>query len=149
MNLLSLGESHTHVVKFGTDIHSPFKPGKLGSCTKIVGAFVFTLDIERRRHAYEHPVEIELTRIALCRRHHAFGLKCEAAGIEQRRYVPVVAECLGGAVDGRPRAVEYSGLIAPSVAYHAVNLDSEIKSRTDLRSYRVQRMWHYDRCSER
>ena len=62
--------------------------------------------------------------------------------------MPVVAECLGSHIDGTSRTIEYTYFIAELLFYKTVDLDTEVKSGSDIGSNSIQRMREDDRSCE-
>ena len=125
-------------IGLGCQVKPVVQPGKLCSYSGIVGAFVLAFHIERSRKAEEQLLFVESVGIALRGGHHPLWHVGESPGIEQRRDMPIIAEGLRRGVDVNASTIEDTELITPAATQQTVQLNTKVKSCTDLRGDGIQ-----------
>ena len=147
--LLSLGEAYVHVIQLAGQVELVVQPGHFQADTRVVGALVLALHVDRGRYTHQQLVLVEAVGIALRGRHHAPRHVGQASGIEQGGDVPVIAQRLAGGVDRSSRAVEDAHFVAELVAHQSVQLHAQVEARADIGHHGVERIGHNDRGGQR
>ena len=138
-----------HIVSLAGKVKPLVEPRHLESSARVVGAFVLALHVYVAGKGHKQFILVQTVRVALRRWHNAERHIRDSSAVEQRRYVPVVAEGLCGEVGGCACAVPHAHFVAELSAHKSVHLHAQVPACAHGRRDGVQHIRHDDLGCER